>query len=223
MIRVEKAESPPDFDERVGNPGQIVLWELSGDPRAPLRSGPKRKHLAPLWTELLPYMRKVYRRMCAYLAQRVPKGTGCDSVEEDWFALDLESFKVYARPALDGVQPDLVQNTLDLLNASSFCEARQWYVSRYLGIPLEEDDPEEAMALSQLRHEAPFVAAELARQRKLLAKDQRAATDGESTREQENQRARGRPGFAPCTRLPGLVAAEAPGHPGSPHGKNPSV
>lgn len=81
MIPVHLADPPPDFEEKVGAPGQQVLWELSGDTRALPRRGPKRIHLDDLWTRALPYMRIAYSRRCAYTALHIHSGTGCDSVD----------------------------------------------------------------------------------------------------------------------------------------------
>ena len=69
MIRVSPAAEPADFAERVGQPGERVLMELRGDPAAPTRRGPRRKQLDPtLWARVLPDLRRVYRRRCAYTA-----------------------------------------------------------------------------------------------------------------------------------------------------------
>lgn len=81
MIRVRQAARPDTFDDLVANPGQMVLRELASDPRAPKRLGPKRKKLAPLWTRMLPEMRKLYRRVCAYTALYIHRGTGRDTVD----------------------------------------------------------------------------------------------------------------------------------------------
>lgn len=215
MIRVAMADKPLDFDELVANPGQIVLWELAGDPRAPKRTGPKRKQLAELWTKALPAMRTLYERRCAYLALHIHRGTGRDSVDhflpkqdpryrdrayawdnyryasldvnrvkdvlevldpfevqDDWFGLALDTFKVEARVPIPPERKSAWDNTLKIINDPLFCDARRWYHERYFGRKLEPSDPEEPMPLAMLLHEAPFVAAELRRLGRLRPEDQ---------------------------------------------------
>ena len=212
MIRVAQADKPPDFDALVGGPGQDVLWELEGDPRAPTRSGPKRKHLEDLWTQALPAMRTRYQRRCAYLALHIHRGTGRDTVdhflpkethrhlaytwdnyryacldinrakgtlqvlnpfevEDDWFALALDTFKVEARIPIPADQKTRWENTLKIVNDPVFCDARRWYHERYFGRKLDDADPDDPMPYAALMHEAPFVAAELRRLGRLRPED----------------------------------------------------
>ena len=90
-----RVPAPDDFEELVGAPGRHALWELTGDPRAPTRRGPKRKQVyksiadipveelekTSYWTRVLPQVRTSYGHICAYLAMRIDEATGAATID----------------------------------------------------------------------------------------------------------------------------------------------
>jgi hypothetical protein len=88
-------------------------------------------------------------------------------VSSDWFELDLATFEVRARVAVPESDRAAWDNTLGALNEPTFCDARRWYHERYFGRKLDSFDPDEPMPLDELVVQAPFVARELSRQRRL--------------------------------------------------------
>lgn len=93
-------------------------------------------------------------------------------VEEGWFGLDLVTFRVrVCHDVSPGDEPRWA-HTLKVLNEPTFCDARQWYHERYFGRQLDSLDPNEPMPYETLCVEAPFVARELRRQRRLRPEDQ---------------------------------------------------
>jgi hypothetical protein len=132
VIRVDRAPEPESFDAEVRQPGLLALRELRGDPTAPKRPGPKRKHAPALWTQALPALREAYRRVCAYSAFYIhPQGR--DTVDHfvardvdldqayEWdnlryAALDVNRLKG-ARPFLD---PFEIEDHWFVLNLATF-------------------------------------------------------------------------------------------------------
>jgi hypothetical protein len=93
VIYVEIADPPTEFEDLVATPGQNALWELVGDPRAAVRSGPKRTAVArtisqipsnalpDYWTRALPHLCIAYRRICSYLGLLILPGTAVPEVD----------------------------------------------------------------------------------------------------------------------------------------------
>lgn len=95
MIRVEPQPEPPTFDHEVRQPGTALVQELTGDPDAPRRPGPKRRAIAAtvagippkyfrkdhFWTRCLPDLQVCYGRTCAYLGMQIHPATGASSVD----------------------------------------------------------------------------------------------------------------------------------------------
>ncbi len=100
MIPVALAPEPPDFDDRVRQPGLSAIDEFVGRPPRRKRTGPKRKQLVdehqqpvtreedipanafpPYWREVLPEMLVSYERRCAYLAMYIHPATGAPTVD----------------------------------------------------------------------------------------------------------------------------------------------
>lgn len=69
VIRVEPQPEPADFDQKVRQPGL----------RALAKSG--SGELPPFWRECLKQLWHAYGGICAYLAVRIPPGTGARSVD----------------------------------------------------------------------------------------------------------------------------------------------
>lgn len=212
MIRVRPAPEPADFAERVGNPGAIVLMELREDPAAPKRPGPKREnHKSKLWQQVLPELRRVYRRRCAYTALLVfpevrdsvdhfkPKDRfpelaytwsnyryalldvnrlkGADDVldpfevQDDWFTLNLDSFKIEATESFPSQMRPLWEATEKIVNDPMFCDGRRWRHEAYFGRAAEPELPAAVMDLARLELEAPMVARTLREKGLLRAED----------------------------------------------------
>lgn len=66
MIRVEPQPEPPDFDRKVRQPGRRALAE-----------GRKTTY----WRECIEQLFQAYGGVCAYLAIRIPRGTGAPTVD----------------------------------------------------------------------------------------------------------------------------------------------
>jgi hypothetical protein len=93
MIPVASAPEPPDFDQRVRQPGLRAIAELVGEEFLPPRRGPKREAIAArredipsakfptYWRDVLPEMLTSYNRLCAYLALYIEHATGNPSVD----------------------------------------------------------------------------------------------------------------------------------------------
>ena len=93
MIRIWRAQEPSGFDAQVRRPGRNALLELTGDPTAPHRPGPRRgvlasriqdlrgKDLPDLWTTALPELRTAYMGICAYLGMRIHPATGAATID----------------------------------------------------------------------------------------------------------------------------------------------
>ena len=115
MIPVQPAPAPEDFEQRVRGPGRRALLELTGDPAATTRRGPKRKRRYPsvdaipvaeldkthYWTAALPDMRERYRGLCAYLAMRIHPATGAGTIDhfvpktkDKWKAYEWANFRL---------------------------------------------------------------------------------------------------------------------------------
>jgi 5-methylcytosine-specific restriction endonuclease McrA len=93
MIHVDLADEPPNFDQRVRQPGLRAIAELIGEQVLPPRRGPKRAAVAtrredipsdkfpPYWREALPDMLTSYNRLCAYLSLYIEHATANPSVD----------------------------------------------------------------------------------------------------------------------------------------------
>ena len=93
MMRVAPAPEPPHFDRLVRRPGLGAIGELVGEPPEPPRRGRRRKKVAerreeipgdaypPLWTEVLPDLRREYRHICGYTCLYVEPVTGAACVD----------------------------------------------------------------------------------------------------------------------------------------------
>lgn len=79
-----------------------------------------------------------------------------------WFALELVGFQVIAGDHAPAGRAPEINATLELVNAHDCCRARQEYVTNYL---------ECEIPFSYLERRAPFIAAELRRQGRLLTAD----------------------------------------------------
>lgn len=74
MIPVTPQPEPQDFDENVREPGIKFLQQV------PKPTSEQWKRHA-YWQNILPEMRTVYKKTCAYCAQWIPHGTGNHSVD----------------------------------------------------------------------------------------------------------------------------------------------
>jgi hypothetical protein len=84
---------PPEFDQRVRQPGFRALAEMVGEVVSPPRRGPKRKKIAdrredipsdllpPFWREALDDLLRAYQRICAYTTLYIYPVTGAPSVD----------------------------------------------------------------------------------------------------------------------------------------------
>ena len=94
MIPVALAAKPPDFDEKVREPGLRAIAERVGKVSPyPRKRGSKNVKVADdekgippdkfpdYWTEILPEMRLLYKDRCAYTAMYIPLGVGTASVD----------------------------------------------------------------------------------------------------------------------------------------------
>ena len=212
MIRVSPAPEPEDFADRVGQPGERVLMELRRDPAAPTRRGPRRKQLDPaIWARVLPDLRRVYHRRCAYTAlfvfpeardsvdhfkpkERFPELAytwgnyryalldanrikGEDDVLDpfevldDWFTVNLDSFKVETTALFPAERRALWRATEKIVNAPMFCDGRRWRHEAYFGRAAAPGLPPVSIDLARLELEAPMVARALRAKGLLRAED----------------------------------------------------
>jgi len=106
MIRVHQAPEPPDFDERVRQPGLRAIAELVGEPVTVARPGPRRKVAAerrenlkpedfpPLWREMTGSLLIAYGRICAYACLYIDHITGSATVDH-WAPKSTSWERVY--------------------------------------------------------------------------------------------------------------------------------
>ncbi len=127
---------------------------------------PSVDHMLPkskCWDQV--YEWSNYRLCAATINARKSDLTGIvDPVDcrSGWFAMDLVGFQIIAGDRAPGNKAAEINATLELVNARDCCRAREEYVANYLAgeIPL-----------SYLERRAPFIAAELRRQERLLRGD----------------------------------------------------
>lgn len=94
-------------------------------------------------------------------------------IQDGWFVLDVGTFKVLPGPGLGAARRKQIRETIDRLklNDATFCQAREEYHDRYLGLAEPVRGAErEPLPFSWLRAECPFVASELARLGRLREK-----------------------------------------------------
>lgn len=106
MIRVQPAPEPPDFDERVRQPGLRAITELVGEPVTVPRPGPRRKVAAerredlkpedfpPFWREMTGSLLTAYGRICAYACLYIDHVTGSATVDH-WAPKSTSWERVY--------------------------------------------------------------------------------------------------------------------------------
>lgn len=91
-------------------------------------------------------------------------------IEDGWFVLKISNFEVDANPNLKDLNlRKQIRHTIKRLglNETIYCDTRQHYHDRYLGLTGDEPFP-----LSWLEEECPFVASELRRQGRLRPEHQ---------------------------------------------------
>jgi hypothetical protein len=100
VIPVVQAKEPPEFNDRVRQPGLSAIDEMVGRPPRLTRPGPRRKQVVndqgqpvtqeqdlpadafpPYWRDALPEMLVAYERRCAYLAMYIHPATGNPTVD----------------------------------------------------------------------------------------------------------------------------------------------
>jgi hypothetical protein len=93
MIRVDPAPEPPDFDQKVRQPGLSAIAEMVGEPPLLRRRGPRRSKIAdqrediptecfpPFWRNGLNDMMRDYNQICAYMAIYIEKVTGAATID----------------------------------------------------------------------------------------------------------------------------------------------
>lgn len=93
MIHVDPAPEPPDFDQKVRQPGLSAIGEMVGEPPLVRRRGPRRSKIAnrredipsksfpPFWRNGLDDMMRCYNQVCAYMAIYIEKVTGAATVD----------------------------------------------------------------------------------------------------------------------------------------------
>ena len=187
VIRVQPKPEPPDFDEKVRQPGLRAQQEAP--PRTP-----------PLWRdECLFQLWEAYEGICSYLCVFIPQGSGARSVdhfvpksrrpdllyewsnyrlacslmnsrkgqfedvldpfeiEDGWFVLDLSFLQVLPNPDLDEETRRGVQATIDRLDLNDN-ECLQARANDYDAYLRNE------ISLDLLKRWSPFVAREMGRQ-----------------------------------------------------------
>ncbi|MCF7790313.1 MAG: hypothetical protein K9N47_29610 [Prosthecobacter sp.] len=120
---------------------------------------PKSKH----WEQV--YEWNNYRLCAATINSRKNDLTGMvDPVDcrPNWFALELVGFQVIAGEQAPARKVAEINATLELVNGLDCCRAREEYVTRYW---------DKEISLRYLERRAPFIAAELRRQGRLLPGD----------------------------------------------------
>jgi hypothetical protein len=193
VIHVEPQPEPPDFDEKVRQPGfQSLASTGTGE-------------LPPHWRNCLQQLWEAYGGICAYLAVRIPPGTGARStdhlvprkkrrelayewtnfrlacslmnarkgvfedvldpfeVEDGWFVLELSSLEVLPRSDLSPNRCELVRQTIDRLRLND-PECVAARAEHYDAYLRHLKDPEAGMTFDLLRRWSPFVVKELIRQ-----------------------------------------------------------
>lgn len=192
MIHVEPQPEPPDFDQRVRQPGREALA------RSPRR-------LPPHWRRCLGQLWETYDGICAYLAVRIPPGTGSRTVEhlaprkkrpdlayewsnfrlvcslmnarkgtfedvldpfeveDSWFILKLSSLEVLPNPDLPFPLQETVQRTIDRLRLND-AECLKARAEHYDAYLKHLRDTLLGISFRQLQRWNPFVAKELLRQ-----------------------------------------------------------
>ncbi|MCB9654086.1 MAG: hypothetical protein H6729_08165 [Deltaproteobacteria bacterium] len=94
MVPVALAPVPPEFDEKVRQPGLNAIAEMVGKP-LPYPGKSRKKHskivnqesdipakaFPPYWRDVLPEMLSAYERRCAYLAMYIHSATGGPTVD----------------------------------------------------------------------------------------------------------------------------------------------
>ncbi|MBR7634506.1 hypothetical protein [Janthinobacterium lividum] len=83
-------------------------------------------------------------------------------VKHDWFVLNIFTFEIEAAPRLDAAIAKKISDTIIRLDLNDFKHHREEYAEDYL---------KGEISLRILKKEAPFIAYELFRQKKLLAGD----------------------------------------------------
>ena len=108
-----------------------------------------------------------YRLACSLMNSR--KGAAACvldpfEVEDGWFVLELVAFQVFPADGLAGPTAAAVEKTIERLrlNDAECCGAREEYAEKYWS---------ECVRFDYVRRYAPFVAAELHRQNRLLEAD----------------------------------------------------
>jgi hypothetical protein len=187
VIRVQPKPEPPDFDEKVRQPGLRAQKEIP--PKAP-----------PLWRgECLRQLWEAYEGICSYLCIFIQPGIGDRSVdhfvprsrrpellyewsnyrlacslmnsrkrqfedvldpfevEDGWFVLDLSFLQVLPNPDLDEETRRRVQATIDRLDLND-SECLQARANDYDAYLRNE------LSLDLLKRWSPFVAREMRRQ-----------------------------------------------------------
>ncbi len=112
MIYVEPQPEPPDFDERVRQPGLSELEVMIGGRGWISRSGPRRQQLVirgvPVtriedippnelpryWTRVLPDLCECYGRICAYACVYIERVTGAPTVDH-WIPKSSDPRQAY--------------------------------------------------------------------------------------------------------------------------------
>lgn len=96
------------------------------------------------------------------------------TIENGWFVLKISNFEVDVSPALrdEKVRAQVRQTIVRLhLNDKIYCDARQYYHDRYLGLVVGKPP----LPLDWLEEGCPFVASELRRQKRLRPEHQKQA------------------------------------------------
>lgn len=79
MIRVTAEPEPPQFDERVRQPGLALIAELAAEVGSEDAIAPDQ--FQPYWRRALDDLLVGYDRICAYLSLYIPEGVGTPSVD----------------------------------------------------------------------------------------------------------------------------------------------
>ena len=79
MIRVAAAKEPPQFDERVRQPGLASISELAA--KAGSEDSIPPNQFKPYWRRALDDLLASYNRTCSYLSLYIPKAVGTPSVD----------------------------------------------------------------------------------------------------------------------------------------------
>ena len=79
MIRVDPAPEPPQFDERVRQPGLALIAQLAAEAGSEDSVPPRQ--FRPYWRRALSDLLNSYNRTCAYVSLYIPRATGTPSVD----------------------------------------------------------------------------------------------------------------------------------------------